>query len=113
MARESTLDMARIQRRWQALKNGRSGWDTAWASLAELFLPGRWHADADDGAEGPKLDSRLVNSAGVLAMRTLAAGMQGGMTSPVRPWFRLVLKNRDARDAGVQAGERPGNGSTR
>lgn len=28
-------------------------------------------------------------------MRTLAAGMQGGMTSPVRPWFRLTLKDRD------------------
>lgn len=106
MARESTLDMARIQRRYQALKNGRSGWDTAWASLAELFLPGRWHADADDGAGGPKLNSRLVNSAGVLAMRTLAAGMQGGMTSPVRPWFRLTLRNREA--AGEAGGQTAG-----
>lgn len=35
-----------------------------------------------------------MNSCGVLAMRTLAAGMQGGMTSPVRPWFRLRLKDQ-------------------
>ena len=34
------------------------------------------------------LNNRLVNSVGVLDMRTLAAGLQGGMTSPVRPWLR-------------------------
>ncbi|MCH5278075.1 MAG: head-tail connector protein [Desulfovibrionaceae bacterium] len=103
---DSTLDMARIQRRYQALRSERSGWDTAWSALAELFLPGRWRADTDESAhQGPGLNSRLVNSAGVLAMRTLAAGMQGGMTSPVRPWFRLVLKNSGNRgDAGGEMG---------
>lgn len=101
-----TPDIQQARRRWQALKSERSGWDTAWASLAELFLPGRWHGDSDQ-ARGPHLHSRLVNSAGVLALRTLAAGMQGGMTSPVRPWFRLTLKNRDAA---AQAGSRTADG---
>lgn len=89
-------DIAQITRRYEALKTERSGWDTAWASLAELFLPCRWRSDSDETAhKSPKLNGRLVNSAGVLAMRTLAAGMQGGMTSPVRPWFRLVLKDKE------------------
>lgn len=89
------VDIARIQRRYEALKNERSGWDAAWASLAELFLPCRRRADTDETArKTPRLNGRLVNSAGVLAMRTLAAGMQGGMTSPARPWFRLTLKHR-------------------
>lgn len=104
------MDIIQIQRRWQALKSERSGWDRSWASLAELFLPERWHADSDESSHpSPKLNSRLVNSAGVLAMRTLAAGMQGGMTSPVRPWFRLALKNRDAAgQSRVQAGRGAG-----
>ena len=93
------LDVLSIQRRYEALRGERSGWDTAWASLSELFLPCRWRSDSDDTAhKRPKLNDRLVNSAGVLAMRTLAAGMQGGMTSPVRPWFRLTLKNHAAAD---------------
>ena len=32
-----------------------------------------------------------MDATGILAMRTLAAGLQGGMTSPARPWFRLAL----------------------
>ena len=30
-----------------------------------------------------------------LAARTTTAGLQGGMTSPVRPWFRLGLNDLD------------------
>lgn len=90
------IDIAQVKRRYDALKNERSGWDTAWASLAELFLPCSYRSDTDETAhKSPQLNGRLVNSTGVLAMRTLAAGMQGGMTSPVRPWFRLVPKDKN------------------
>lgn len=91
------LDVNKLAQRYEALRTERSGWDSAWASLAELYLPCRWRSDTDTTAhKQPKLNGRLVNSAGVLAMRTLAAGMQGGMTSPVRPWFRITLKGEDA-----------------
>ncbi len=98
-----TLDARRARRRYEALKNERSGWDAAWSSLAELFLPCRWRAD-ETARDTPRLNGRLVNSAGVLAMRALAAGMQGGMTSPARPWFRLTLKHRaDEGASGLNA----------
>jgi len=98
-------DVKRLARRYERLRAERSGWDSAWAALAELFLPCRWRSDTDTTAhKSPKINGRLVNSAGVLAMRTLAAGMQGGMTSPVRPWFRLVLRDGDRDGAsGVNA----------
>lgn len=87
------VDVNWLQRRYEALKNERSGWESAWQQLAELFAPGRWRSDADvTSHQRPDINGRLVNSAGVLAMRTLAAGMQGGMTSPVRPWFKLTLR---------------------
>lgn len=90
------LDVNKLSRRYEALRSERSGWDTAWQSLAELFLPCRWRSDTDATAHlSPKLNGRLVNSVGVLGMRTLAAGMQGGMTSPVRPWFKLSVKGAD------------------
>ncbi len=96
-------DVNELSRRYEALKNERSGWDQAWNALAELFLPTRFRADTDTTAHrDPRINGRLLNSCGVLAMRTLAAGMQGGMTSPVRPWFRLVLKG-DNRAQGIGA----------
>lgn len=95
-------DIKRLAKRYRELRDERTGWDTAWKQLAELFLPCRWRDDADTLAHtSPKIDGRLVNSAGVLAMRTLAAGMQGGMTSPVRPWFRITLKDSQAGGPGV------------
>ena len=98
-------DINALTRRYEALRTERRGWDAAWKTLAELFLPCRWRSDTDETAhQSPKLNSRLVNSAGVLALRTLAAGMQGGMTSPVRPWFRLTAKGADAdRVPGLRA----------
>lgn len=100
------LDVNQLRNRYEQLRLERSGWDTAWESLAELFLPTRWRSDTDMSAhQSPHLNGRLVNSCGVLAMRTLAAGMQGGMTSPVRPWFRLTVKgDSPAKDmAGINA----------
>lgn len=90
------LEVTELHRRYEALKSDRSGWDAAWKDLAELFLPTRYRADSDETSyKEPKINGRLLNSCGVLSMRTLAAGMQGGMTSPVRPWFRLKLKGFD------------------
>ncbi|WP_298069429.1 portal protein [uncultured Mailhella sp.] len=100
------VDVSKLNRRYEQLRTDRAGWDSAWRDLSELFLPCRWRSDSDNTAHlSPKIATRLVNSAGVLAMRTLAAGMQGGMTSPVRPWFRLVLKGeQDGRgESGVNA----------
>ncbi|MBD5608562.1 MAG: hypothetical protein HDQ93_06910 [Desulfovibrio sp.] len=90
------LDINRLSQRYAALKDERSGWDEVWRAISELFLPDRFRDDRDDTAyRRPRISSRLVNSCGVLALRTLAAGMQGGMTSPARPWFRLKLKSEE------------------
>lgn len=98
------VNVEELQVRYEQLKTERSGWDTAWQGLAELFLPTRWRSDTDNSAhQSPKINGRLMNSTGVLAMRTLAAGMQGGMTSPVRPWFRIVLADRTQQADGLNA----------
>lgn len=98
------VDVRKLQARYHALLSERSGWDTAWRQLADLFLPTRWRADSDTSAhERPYLNGKLVNSCGVLAMRTMAAGMQGGMTSPVRPWFRLKVRDEGQGGEGLNA----------
>ena len=71
-------DLNRLNARWQALRNERAGWESAWRDLALHFLPMGWRHDRDSRA-GKKpviLNNRLVNSVGVLDMRTLTAGLQ-------------------------------------
>ncbi|SDF40947.1 Bacteriophage head to tail connecting protein [Desulfovibrio legallii] len=99
-------DLQALARRHQALLRRRAPWDAAWQSLADHFLPTRCRlrSQADAAEQGPLLNRRLVDATGVLAMRTLAAGLQGGLTSPARPWFRLSLDDADlARRRPVQA----------
>ena len=98
-------DLRELSRRYRALLRRRAPWDTAWQSLADHFLPTRCrlHPQAEDAAERPMLNRNLVDATGILALRTLAAGLQGGMTSPARPWFRLSLD--DAELAKSRAGQ--------
>ena len=98
-----SLDVHKLQARYESLKAERSGWDSAWADLAELFSPTRWRSDTDETShKRPVINGRLVDSTGVRAMRTLSAGLQGGMTSPVRPWFRLRLaQEQDKPEPGI------------
>jgi len=97
------LDVSKLNARYESLRTERSGWDSAWADLAELFSPTRWRSDTDTTSHRqPVINGRLVDSTGVRAMRTLAAGLQGGMTSPVRPWFRLRLAHgQDKQEPGI------------
>lgn len=95
------VDVHALNRRYQSLRDERSPWDSAYADLALHFSPTKYRSDASsDTPRNPQiLNSRLVDSTGVLDMRTLAAGMQGGMTSPARPWFKLTLQDEEALSA--------------
>jgi len=89
-----TFDITRLQTRYEELRLERSGFTEVYREIARLFAPGRYRDDtASDYHLRPyPIDSKLVNSTGVLSLRAMAAGLHGGMTSPVRPWFRLVLQ---------------------
>ena len=85
-----------LHRRYQRLLRERAPWDEAWRQLSRHFLPMRYRA-AQDAARvnKPMLNRDMVDATGIFALRTLAAGMQGGMTSPARPWFRLAPDDAD------------------
>ena len=91
------VDVQALYRRHDAVLRRRAPWDAAWQSLADHFLPTRCRLNpqVDAAEEGPMLNRGLVDATGILAMRTLAAGLQGGLTSPARPWFRLSLDDAD------------------
>lgn len=83
-----------LQKRLNRLKDERQGWMADWKTLAEHFLPRKMFIleDNKDQNKGG-LNNTLINGYPVVAMRVLAAGMQGGITSPARPWFKLGTRN--------------------
>ncbi len=94
------VEIEKLNQRYQALRNERSPWDTAWRDLADHFCPTRFRADTDSSDRKPEiLNKNIVDTTGLQDMRTLAAGMHGGMTSPVRPWFKIGLEDEEAANA--------------
>ena len=89
---------AYVERRFSDLLNIRQSYDSVWKDLADHFLPTRYRnvgSSPDAWRTMPLLNDKLVDATGILAMRTLASGLQGGITSPARPWFKLGLSNED------------------
>ena len=53
-----------------------------------------------DANKGQKANHKIINATATKSVRTLKSGMHAGMTSPARPWFRLMTENSDLRDSG-------------
>lgn len=86
-----------LVRRHDGLKTERESWEPDWVSCAKLFLPRKCRILENDSGQTNRGGMRtdIVDATGIYAMRDLAAGMHGGMTSPARPWFRLGLQDED------------------
>ena len=84
-----------VSRRERLLQE-RLGWEQDWKTLARHFLPRKCRLETDgDTTNKGGLRGGVLDSTGILAMRDLAAGLHGGMTSPARPWFKLSLQNNE------------------
>lgn len=79
------------------MRSERISWWAHWASLAENFLPRRykWFVTPNQYNRGSQINQNIVDETGVLAARTLAAGLVTGLTSPTRPWFKLGIHGMD------------------
>src|SRR6056297_2119513 len=87
-------------RRYKKLEDDRSSWRSHWMEITDYILPrrGRYLTEAQ-GTKGRKRTTKIIDNTGGQALRTLAAGMMSGLTSPARPWFRLQTVNEDLMDA--------------
>lgn len=92
-----------VQRRWGALKTERSGWMTQYQELNRVLFPRAGRFSTSDTNKAGDRFNNIYDRTGTGALRTLAAGMMGGMTSPARPWFRLttpdpeLMKNQSVK----------------
>jgi hypothetical protein len=83
-------------KRWATLEQDRlKGWDSHWTTIAQNLLPRHSRFLGTERNKGGDRNQAIIDSTGTKALRTLAAGMMAGMTSPARPWFRLGLPDKD------------------
>ena len=81
----------RLKRLMSQMNNDRDGWFQNWREISELFLPLRYvtlGTNRDNRTEDRR-NRKLLSSVSTQAIQVLASGMQDGITSPARRWFRL------------------------
>tara|TARA_R110002096_G_scaffold264210_3_gene457755 strand:- start:1161 stop:2858 length:1698 start_codon:yes stop_codon:yes gene_type:complete len=89
----------KLMQRWMSLKNERSTWDSHWREISDYMLPRSGRFFSKKVNDGGKVHNNIYDNTGTMALRTLAAGMMAGMTSPARPWFRLATQDEDLMDS--------------
>ena len=81
-----------LMKRWSALENERSTWMKTWRDISDYIAPhlGRFRSVTDKN-KGDRNESYIIDDSARIAHRTFCSGMQSGLTSPARPWFKLML----------------------
>lgn len=69
-----------------------------WTDIRNYIAPRTARFPGEIINSGVRQDLNIINSSPRSAVRTLAAGMQSGVTSPMRPWFRLGTPDPDLQD---------------
>jgi hypothetical protein len=84
---------AKLEARRGALYIWRHSFWVHWSILAQYFLPRRWQwlVVANRTWRGSPINDSIIDSTGLLAVRTCAAGLWTGLTSPSRPWFKIEI----------------------
>lgn len=93
------MPQSKYRKRAKALRDEQREWRDHWKTIADYMLPRRGkylHVDEDDTKEaGRRKDKKIINGSANDALRVVAAGLQGGLTSPSRPWFALTLPDQE------------------
>lgn len=81
------------------LKAQREPFVPLWQTIADNFLPfrGRWLNEQPNQKIARNL--KIINETPIIALRTFGAGMQAGVTSPARPWWRTETELKELLEA--------------
>jgi hypothetical protein len=101
--RQPTDKLQRYKDRLSMLRQERSTWLSHWIEISEYIAPRKFRYLTNDRNKGTKKNDKIINNRATLALRTLAAGMMAGITSPARPWFRLLAPEHLKDNSEVQA----------
>lgn len=91
-------EIDKYNKRLKSLKSDQSQFLSLWKDLAKYHLSHRGQFLSSDGKPDKVKPTKCYNNRSRLAVRTLAAGMMAGVTSPGKPWFRLSIDDKDLRE---------------
>lgn len=102
--RSYSPDQARELRRrsdstFEGLKNARAQEFDHWREISEWIEPRRGQWLLSHVKDRGKLHSRIVNNRAGWAGKIAASGLQSGLTSRARPWFRLTISDPKLRES--------------
>lgn len=85
-------------RRESGLVDDRSSFDPTWSEIRDNLLPFHGRnlsgADSREDQNGFLKSHNIVDGTATRALAVTAAGMQAGINSPARPWFKLGYADR-------------------
>jgi len=84
--------------RLSALKTERASWESDWREIADVILPRRGRWLATDRNRSTRRNRKIIDNTGTTSLRTMAAGLMSGITSPARPWFSLAAATPGLQD---------------
>lgn len=91
MARQISYYIDRLE----SMRQERASYIPHWRDLSEHYMPRQAKFLVADRNRGEKRNQKIINEAGMLALRTLASGMMSGMTNPAQPWIQLKTPDPD------------------
>lgn len=92
------LDMS--ERMCSALKSDRNEYENDHEELANYFAPHLYRKENDQTKTRKSKWNKIINNTARRAVRTMAAGMQSGLTSPSRPWLKVGIEDFDLQEFG-------------
>lgn len=90
------MTVEKTKARISGLKEERLLYENKWLDIEDYICPGTTAFYEDSSKDVDAEDDAILNSVPSVAHRVLTSGMQAGLTSPSRPWFRL-----DVPDTGL------------
>lgn len=85
----------RIMARLAELRTERASYIPDWREIADFIQPRRARFTITDVNRGDRRSQKIIDSSGTFAKRTLSSGLQSGITSSARQWFRLTTSDPD------------------
>lgn len=88
LKQNSYLSKEELNRIHKSMFDQQLTWLPEWKEIRDYINPYLGCFDDDMPNDGKKKDDKLINTIGIEASNTHGAGMQNGVTSPTRLWFR-------------------------
>lgn len=82
--------------RRQTLRNVEQKHESQWRELRDYVNPNRGRFSGDKPDDYSPSYSKILDGTPQTSLRTLSSGMQSGLTSPSRQWFKLTLHDAEA-----------------